>query len=636
MGETRPRTRADWVSLSERMLQAVRPFASESHALIPLPGREGGYGHHVDGLEGFARTFLLAGFRAAGDPTDLAHLSRYADGLAAGTDPNHSDRWPRLDEHPQAKVEAALIAWVLDLTREHLWDQLDRSVQSQVINYLSPAVGDHTYPPINWVWFRLAVQTFLRSVDGPFRIEEMKADLATHDSFLRADGWIADGSKRSFDHYVGWMLTFFPTIWGRMAGASDLAAPRADADRAVLDRYLVDAVRLVGGDGSPLIQGRSLIYRFAAAAPFWAGVLSDVPSVPGGVLKHAASAVVGHFVERGALNDQSLLTMGWHHEWRTMAQAYSGPSSPYWGSLGMLGLALPADHPVWGLDEEPLPVQTADAVFTVRGPGWVVSSTREDGVVRVINHGTDHALPGELIGDSPLYARLGYSTASAPLMDAGGWAQPTDNCVALVDEDGRRSHRAGMHLTHLSVQETDAGPVGVAASRTDAHWLSPDDNQQNHGYGHEGAVEHAGTLQVVSFVRGPWEIRASRVDSPSADARAVVVAGWPLVPAVEHRLRSLVVPLATADVAVSSHHDASPLGPEARVPEATFEFRPGVWQAALLALGVRDEAESSAELTSSGEHVEARLVWPDGQRTDLVVHLSKDLHPSRTPSKGEK
>ncbi|WNB86207.1 DUF2264 domain-containing protein [Cellulomonas sp. ATA003] len=392
--------RADWARLADGMLAAVRPFASPGHALVTLPGPPGGYGTAIDGLEGFARTFLLAGFRLAGegggDPDGLAEW--YAAGLAAGTDPAAPDRWVRLEEHAQAKVEAASIALVLDLTRPWLWDRLDPLVQERVVDYLAAAVGDDTYPRINWVWFRLVVQTFLRSVGGPHSLDEMRADLATHDTFVRPGGWLADGDERSYDHYVGWALHVFPVLWSRMAGAADLAAERHDRDVARLDRYLQDAVELVGADGSPLLQGRSLAYRFAAAAPFWVGAIAEVPSVRPGLLRRAASGVVGHFVDHGVPDDRGLLSTGWHHAWPRLAQSYSGTGSPYWASKGMLGLALPADHPVWTAVEEPLPVETGDRLRVVTAPGWIVSATQEDGVVRVVNHGTDHAVPGATTG----------------------------------------------------------------------------------------------------------------------------------------------------------------------------------------------------------------------------------------------
>ena len=74
--------RADFAALADRMLLAARRYASPSQALITPPGAPGGYGSAIDGLEGFARTFLLARFRVAGeqgsDPLNV--LERYAQG----------------------------------------------------------------------------------------------------------------------------------------------------------------------------------------------------------------------------------------------------------------------------------------------------------------------------------------------------------------------------------------------------------------------------------------------------------------------------------------------------------------------------------------------------------------------------
>ncbi|MDR3107160.1 MAG: DUF2264 domain-containing protein, partial [Bifidobacteriaceae bacterium] len=272
-------SRRHWTQLADRLLLAVRRHASPRHALIVLPGAEGGYGRRVDGLEGFARTLLLAGFRLAGDPADPLNLAEwYADGIAAGCDPTSPERWIRPDEDPQAKVEAAAIALIMDLTRDQLWERLDALTRQRLVDYLAPVVGDQTYPRSNWLWFRVVVETFLRSVQGPWSAADIAADLALHDSFIRQDGWLSDGAGRSFDHYTGWALHLYPALWQRMRGAYDLAdEQRRQRDRELLDRYLLDAAHLVGADGGPLIQGRSLIYRSAAAAPFWAGALSQVP-----------------------------------------------------------------------------------------------------------------------------------------------------------------------------------------------------------------------------------------------------------------------------------------------------------------------------------------------------------------------
>ncbi|HZU55293.1 MAG TPA: DUF2264 domain-containing protein [Actinocrinis sp.] len=665
-------TRQDWIRFADLLLASARRYASPGHARITPPGPEGGYGRAVDGLEGFARTFLLAGFRIAGERgAGLDELADwYAAGIATGTDPASPERWVRLTEHAQAKVEAASIALVLDLTRPWIWDRLTPAVQERVVEYLAPAVGDPTYPQINWVWFRIVVQTFLRSVGGPSSVGEITQDLATHDTFLRADGWLSDGPERAFDHYAGWALHLYPTLWARMSGAAELADERRERDVAALDRFLQDAVALVGADGSPLIQGRSLIYRFAAAAPFWVGAIAGVPSLTPGQLRYAAGRVVAHFAERGVPDERGLLTLGWHGSWPRLAQAYSGPGSPYWASKGLLGLALPEDHPAWTSPAEPLPVETDDFVRAVRAPGWLISGTRADGIVRVHNHGTDHAAEGSTGSDSPLYARLGYSTATAPVLDEDGWTGPADQCVAVIDAQGQATHRSGMRTLIVRVDGGEAGPVGVAGSTTLAHWVGPDPGQRDHGSGRTGKAVSAGRLTVYSLVRAGWELRLCRVDDVpeglDPGELRLRIAGWPVAgdaaadvsaagaTVTGAGLTSSVdgVPIggaasdapAAATAGVSVHDDAGPLGDPVRVPWLDHALRPGAWVAALLELsgntarqqrgtcrvhldaadqGPADQGSGSQDRVGrdSGDQAPGvRVEWPDGRST--YTHLS--------------
>ncbi|BDZ40429.1 DUF2264 domain-containing protein [Microbacterium suwonense] len=620
------------VAFADRMLSGAAAWASPGFARITPPGAPGGYGTAVDGLEGFARTFLLAGFRivgAHGEGVD-GLIRDYTRGIVAGVDPASEERWVRLDEHPQAKVEAASIALILDMTRPWIWDRLDVLTRQRVIDYLTPVVGDDTYPRNNWVWFRIVVQTFLRSVGGPWSASDIAADLARHDSFARGDGWFSDGDERAYDHYVGWALHLYPVLWSRMQGAAELAAElgedRFARDVEALDRYLQDAVHLVGADGAPLIQGRSLIYRFAAAAPFWVGALAQVPSTDLGTLRHVAMGVIAHFDEHGAPDQDDLLSMGWHAPWRRLAQNYSGPSSPYWAAKGMLGIALPADHPVWAAPE---PAPGSDDLRTIAPAGWIVSGTASDGIVRVINHGTDHAEPDAEVGDSPLYARMGYSTASSPLLNGDAWAEPLEQSVALVDAAGRATHRAGMALLRIDA-DADGG-VAVAASVSRVHWIDPAEVQVRHGSGITGAVTVAGRITTCSIVRGAWEVRLVRIDVRDGAGRdaALRIGGWALAgepgqvettvstDAASARLDdlvSIVVPL-TPGLApgIERRTDASPLGPDAAVPVVTGAPEDGTWIAAAVLLG---GAEPPASVPSLELHAEAAVVgWPDGRRT---------------------
>ncbi len=617
-------TRERWLELADRMLAAVEPYRSPDGARVDLPGPASRYGPESDGLEGFARTFLIAGFRVAGergaDPGGL--LDRYARGLAAGTDPRSPERWPRPDELGQAKVEAASIALVLQLTRPWLWDRLDDGVRARTVDWLATVVGQE-YPPINWVWFRLVVESFLREAGGPWSFADVEADLATHASFRRAGGWLSDGAERAFDHYTGWALHLYPLLWTSLFDVAEFDPPVAQW-RADLARYLDDAVTLVGADGGPLLQGRSLVYRFAAAAPFWVGALVGCGPPPG-QLRRAASGIVAHFVERGALEPDGLLTLGLHGSFPAMRQAYSGPGSPYWAAKGLLGLVLPADHPAWTAPEEPLPVETGDVARVVEAPGWLVTARPRHGIAIVLNHGTDHATSGATSADSPLYARLGYSTATLPPL----MGEPLDNAVVLLDEEGRATHRTG--FTTLLTRALPGG-VLAAASTGPVRWVDASgDDAPDHGSGRTGHVRPGPVVTVASVLRDGAEVRIARVDGPTGRPWGPLrLGGWPVAavtqesadpgdPAATARadgLRSLVRGLAGFATAGVTRTGTGPLG-EAAVPwlATAGAVAPGAMVAALVLLDRGGPVPPAPTVEAEGESI--TVTWADGLRTVL-------------------
>jgi hypothetical protein len=322
-------TRAHWEATADRMLLAVRPYAGPGNALIGLPGPASRAGAWSDGLEGFARTFLLAAFRLAGaggrDPHGLADW--YAAGLATGTDPASPQRWPRLDEIDQAKVEAASIVIALHETRPWIWDRLDDAVRARILDWLAAFTGAWV-PDNNWVWFRAVAAAFSRSVGGTWDEGDIGHAITRTENWYAGGGWYTDGDTRNFDHYNGWAMHLYPLWYCRIAG--DLTEPGLHHRyRSRLRRYLADAAHLVGGDGAPLFQGRSLTYRCATLAPFWAGALFDATPLAPGLTRRIASGMLRYFLSAGCLREDGTLSIGWHGEFLPIRQPYSGPGSPY-------------------------------------------------------------------------------------------------------------------------------------------------------------------------------------------------------------------------------------------------------------------------------------------------------------------
>ncbi|MGW3665377.1 DUF2264 domain-containing protein [Streptomyces sp. NPDC005141] len=475
-------TRAHWEAVADSLLAAVAPYATDDGALYHLPGTHtSASGGLSDGLEGYARTLLPAAFRR-----DEKVLERYAEGLAAGT----AGVWPRVEDRSQPLVEAASIALALRLTRPLLWDRLDDGVQQRAAEWLGDALTAEPWP-CNWELFPVTVGGFLQEIGYEPEASRAAIDrgLERIEQWYLGEGWYTDGHGRKFDYYNGWAMHLYPVLHAWLADDTRLL----DLYAGRLEAHLGDYARLFGGDGAPMLQGRSLTYRFATTAPLWLGALTGRTPLSPGETRRLASGALRYFLDRGAVDDKGLLTLGWRGPDEAFLQRYSGPASPYWAGKAFVGLLLPPDHEVWTATEEPGPTERADAVTSVGPPNWLLQSTRSDGLVRLHNHGSED------VRYDPYYTRLAYSTVTEP-------SPSYDNSVIV----GAEASRTGIE------------PLGVgggwAASR---HTVS------------EGI--RAASLVVA---RGAVEVRAHLV-SGAAPGTPVRVTGW----AARDGVRSEVVPV---------------------------------------------------------------------------------------------
>uniref|UniRef100_UPI0018F45EAA DUF2264 domain-containing protein n=1 Tax=Streptomyces sp. N35 TaxID=2795730 RepID=UPI0018F45EAA len=565
-------TRAGWEALADQLLGAVQPFASPGFGQYRLPGRASQSGQESDGLEGYARTFLLAAFRIAGarGEVDQRLIDRYAAGLAAGTDPasGPGEAWLPVTDRKQPMVEAASIALGLHETRPWLWDRLDDKVRAHVADWLGGFIGAEPHDN-NWLLFQVVAEQFLASVGAPHSQADIDRGLDRIEDWYRGDGWYTDGDGRHFDHYNGWAMHLYPLLWARIAGAS-ADAGRVAAYRERLRRFLGTYAHFIGGDGAPMHQGRSLTYRWAAAAPLWMGELADCSPLPPGMTRRAASGMLRHFTAHGVPDERGLLTLGWHRPFLPMAQDYSGPASPYWASKGFAGLLLPPEHPAWTAPEEQLPVETGDFSLALPQPGWLLHGTRADGVVRLVNHGTDHQFRGAPPSADPHYSKFGYSTATAPETGEAAWRRGVDGHLALLPAGADPAEAAGEPRRRIHAVE-------VAPGRASS-W-------------HEARVAgdpEAYKIATTSLVHGRYEVRVHRVFAPvgvTVREGGYAVAGDTvraetgpgLAVARGARVASAVVALHGWDEETGIAHatDANALGPRSASPYLLRRAHPG-------------------------------------------------------------
>ena len=426
-------TRAHWQRCADHLLAGAAAHASPSGARVRFPGA--GPSSATDELEGFARAFLLGALRL-GDEGAPPHLAEhYATALAAGTAAGHPEAWPAIGHHDQVLVEATAIAVGLHWSRPWLWDHLDEPTRQQLVGWLSGARG-RWCADNNHVLFGATVQAFLASVGAPYDAAAVDGALNRIDEWYAGDGWYSDGVGRRFDHYNGWTFHLYPFfIEQLLAGTSAATAGTTaafDVHRTRLRMFLDDYQHLFDRAGSPVLQGRSLIYRWGMAAPFWMGALQGVSPLSPGRTRRLASGMLAGFVDAGVADD-GVLDLGWKRPAPDLLQSYNAPGSPLWASKGFLGLLLPESHPVWQATEEPSAVEEDHVLRPLGGPRWVAVGRRDDGILRLLNHGSS----GHPRVDDPLYRRLAYSSATVPVSIDG----LRDNTIEVGPHDNGSRHR---------------------------------------------------------------------------------------------------------------------------------------------------------------------------------------------------
>lgn len=466
-------TREHWWRTADEWLRPVRQYASEGHALPALPGRVTRDGIRREGMETIGRSLLLAAPRlagalrqgassaeAAGAP-ELAAWYRTAlvngtSGIRAKTGDRRQagpgpEAWPLgvacrtpLVGVTNSIVEAANIAFSLGVAREHLWDPLTPGEKSQVAAWLRHHAQLEVWQN-NWQLFPAMAEAFLRMVGEDTRGLHGERNVARVESWYLGEGWYTDGPEHSIDYYNAWAIHPYLWAWYRMTDATETREGTRHLER--LHKFVESYSRMFAPDGSMLHFGRSLTYRTAALGALWCAEISGVNPLGEGETRRLASGVLSRFINKG-VGIEEPLSLGWYKPFEPMCQDYSGFGSPYLAGIGFLGLALDESAPVWTAAEAVQPSERGTFTDALPDVGWILGA-QPDGIVRLVNHGSDHC--GIPVGDGvdpddPHYAKFAYSTHTAP-GTGDAWVANVDSHFALLDENGVASRRCALRGT---------------------------------------------------------------------------------------------------------------------------------------------------------------------------------------------
>jgi hypothetical protein len=332
-------------------------------------------------------------------------------------------------------VEMGALGAALLLAPHELWDPVPEPARARLVSWLS-AIDSRDTRPNNWLFFRSLVDLGLRRI-GAREVESdaARSDLDSIDELYLGHGWYEDGRRGPVDWYVPFAFHFYGLVY---AGSRLGESSRAGAYRERAAAFADEHARWFAPNGAALAFGRSLTYRFAQAAFWGALAFAGVEALPWGQIKTLYLGNLRHWRTMPIADRDGVLSVGYANGSRRIAESYSSAGSPYWAFKAFLPLALPADHPFWIADEEPLASPTKPSVQLHAGK---VLTSDESQVLAI--SATDR-IPSWVEHAGAKYGRFAYSSLFGLCIDAPAGRDPLvcDSTLVLADANGDRRARA--------------------------------------------------------------------------------------------------------------------------------------------------------------------------------------------------
>lgn len=300
----------------------------------------------------------------------------------------------------QHTCEGAVLSLCLMLLPD-LWNSYSQSEKKQIAKMISNYAHGRTNAQ-NWRMFNVLMLTFLKK--NGFGIDDavLQDHLLNLMSYYSGDGWYVDHA--SYDMYNPWAFHFWLPYWCTLYG--DEHEPEIAAIIESRNRQFVETwPRFYDRRGHQLMWGRSLIYRFAAAAALTVRFVRPEPGMnPGFARRIASGNLQQFFLQKGFLKN-NVPCLGFTRPFESLIQPYSCAASPFWFSQLFTALLLPESNPFWAATENEgfWPELGGRSVeINLSGPG-----------IQIINHGKTGATEirtAKVSHREPYYNQLSFNT----------------------------------------------------------------------------------------------------------------------------------------------------------------------------------------------------------------------------------
>jgi hypothetical protein len=366
--------------------------------------------------------------------------------IVHGTDPGHKDYWlpSPAEQSNQRQVESSMIAWTVWLLRDSLLPQMASSERRRIDDWLRSCT-QRAVRGNNWAWFtavNYAARMALKDKFDEFTYDQqsMFEDLTALDSMYTGQGWFNDAPpKHAYDYYNSWVFASHFLYWNAMVGARFPEWSERFLGR--LREYLETAPLFFGTNGSHILYGRSLIYRWGVLTPLVLAYRQKIwPHSPGLLQQIVAASLefhdrIGGYAPGPGKLRESLSRAGT----RDIRETYIDGGHPYWGMQAFAMWLIPESDAFWTGPKAPLPVEHADFSKPLEAPGLLLVGRKASGHVKLLQ-----AKSSKTQADyRDKYNKFSYSTHFPFCITHRQDICPWDNALVLRDKRSRRSAGRG-------------------------------------------------------------------------------------------------------------------------------------------------------------------------------------------------
>jgi hypothetical protein len=415
-------SRKHWKDAGVFLLSGAFSYVNKLTDPLQFPKQEGkSYPRNqsqvpTEKLEGLCRTLFIAAPLLREDSNLIINHIRLADYyrqqirmLVDSLSPSYiKPREEGAGPH-QNLVEFGGLAVSLFAIPEILWEPLKKTEKDKLAYTMLSYANGPTYSN-NWKFFNLFIFSFFKSKGYVVNDSQMQDHLTRILKHYQGNGWYDDNP--TFDYYSMWAFQMYGMLWSEFYGKEHEPV----ASRQFLDNF--SALKhnypfLFGRDGSMIMWGRSISYRFGAAVPFPLMGFENNPSTNYGWMRRIASGTLWQFMHRTDWIKDGVPTLGFYKDFEPAVQAYSCRGSVFWSGKLFLGLLVPQESPFWTATENEgcWEQYTSTTNYFQQGASILVTNYPRSGCSEIRNN--SHAVKGsgtETYRGNENYNRLAYNS----------------------------------------------------------------------------------------------------------------------------------------------------------------------------------------------------------------------------------